>query len=357
MDPNVKPMSQHEFVAGTEWAISPSLTFSGRYSRKRLDNTIEDIGVTDNLGFYIGNPGSTYGDLLHRPLYGSGYTTPLCAACPVQPKAIRQYDGFELRVTKIAGSHYFFSAFYNYSQLRGNYPGLTSTFATDGSGGRQSPNNNRSFDQPQMQFNAHGKPFGGRLPTDRPNTFGGYGSYRIKWFGGDTQLGLSQAIYQGTPVSTTWPVVSASAVQFVEDQGSWLPITRGPNGEVVAGQIQRNRRTPAYIQTDANLTHYIHVSKDHENRKLGAEINVYNLLGQHAVVGYTETPLTAATYPTVPTSVNPTGVNWNSLLTGWDYVGTSNTGAQGNKIVSSTYGLPNLFQGGRQIRLKVAYQF
>jgi len=355
VDPNVKPMSQHEFVVGTEWAMTPSMTFSGRYSRKRLDNTIEDIGVTDNLGFYIGNPGPGYGDLLHRTLYGADFSAPLCAACPAQPKAIRQYDGIELRVTKIAGSHYFFSAFYNYSQLRGNYPGLTSTFQTDGSGGRQSPNNNRSFDQPQMQFNAHGKPFGGRLPTDRPNTFGAFGSYRVKWFGGESQLGLMQAIYQGTPVSTTWPVVSASAVQFTEDQSSWIPITRGPNGDVVAGAIQRNRRTPAYLQTDANLTHYIHVSKDHENRKLGAEFNVYNLLGQHAVLGYTQTPLTAATYPT--TTANPTGVDFQSLLTGWDYVGTSNTGAQGNKIVSSTYGLPNLFQGGRQIRMKFAYVF
>ena len=33
-----------------------ALTF--RYSRKRLDNTIEDMAITDNLGFYIGNPGT-----------------------------------------------------------------------------------------------------------------------------------------------------------------------------------------------------------------------------------------------------------------------------------------------------------
>jgi hypothetical protein len=355
VDPNVKPMSQHEFVAGTEWAVRPTLSFSARYARKRLDNTIEDIGVTDNLGFYIGNPGPGYGDLLKRPLPAIGYAAPLCAACPAQPKAIREYDGLELRVMKTAGSHYFFSAYYNYSMLRGNYPGLTSTFNTDGAGGRQSPNNNRSFDQPQMQFNAHGQPFGGKLPTDRPNTFGGFGSYRLRWFGGESQLGLSQAIYQGTPVSTAWPVVSTSAIQFPEDQGSWVPITRAGNGDVVAGAVQRNRRTPAYLQTDANLTHYIHVSKEHENRRFGGEVNFSNLLGQHAVVGYNQVPLTAATYPT--TTSNPIGINWQALETGWDYIGTSNTGAQGNKIVSSTYGMPNLYQSGRQIRLKVAYTF
>jgi hypothetical protein len=354
VDPNIKPMAMHEFVAGTEWAVKPSLSFSARYSRKRLDNTIEDIGVTDSLGFYIGNPGPGYGDLLHRTLSSNGFTAPLCANCPIQPKANREYDGLELRVTKTAGSHYFFSAFYTYSRLQGNYPGLTSTFNTDGGGGRQSPNNNRSFDQPQMQFTAAGKPFAGPLPTDRPNTLGGYASFRQKWFGGESQFGLSQAIYQGSPVSTAWPTgTSTSSVQFVADQSSWVPITRASSdGSIVAGAIQHGRRTPAYLQTDANLTHYVHVSKEHENRKFGGEVNVSNLLGQHSVTGYNQVPLTAAVYP--KTTTNPIGIDWNAMMTGWDYVGVSNTN---NKLVSSTYGLPNLYQTGRQIRLKVAYTF
>ncbi len=229
-------MAMHEAVFGTDWAVTPTLAVTARYSRKRLDNTIEDMGVTDSLGFYIGNPGPGYGDLLHRTLSSNGFTAPLCAACPAAPKATRDYDGVELRVTKTAGSHYFFSAFYTYSKLTGNYPGLTSTFNTDGAGGRHSPNNNRSFDQPQMQFTAHGQAYGGDLPTDRPNTLGGYGSYRLKWFGGDSQIGLSQSIYQGSPVSTAWPTgTSTSSVQFVEGQSSWVPITRGSDGSIQAG--------------------------------------------------------------------------------------------------------------------------
>ena len=58
VDPNIKPMKKHEFIAGSDWAITPSLSFSARYARNRLDNTIEDMGVSDSLGFYIGNPGS-----------------------------------------------------------------------------------------------------------------------------------------------------------------------------------------------------------------------------------------------------------------------------------------------------------
>jgi len=353
VDPNVKPMSMHEVVAGTEWAMTPTLAFSARYARKRLDNTIEDIGVTDSLGFYIGNPGPGYGDLLHRTLSSNDFTAPICSACPAQPKAAREYDGLELRVTKRGGSHYFLSAFYTYSALRGNYPGLTSTFNTDGGGGRHSPNNNRSFDQPQMQFTAHGETLGGPLPTDRPNTFGAYGSFRQRWFGGESQIGFSQAIYQGTPVSTAWPTgTSTSSVQFVENQSNWLPITRASDGTISTGALQRGRRTPAYLQTDVNLTHYVHVNKAHENRKFGGEINIYNLLGQHAPTGYTEIPLTAAVYPS--TTTNPTGFDFYSMMTGWDYVGVSNAA---KRLASSTYGLPNLFQSGRQMRIKVAYIF
>jgi hypothetical protein len=357
VDPNVKPMAMHEVVFGGDWAVTPTLAVTARYARKRLDNTIEDIGVTDSLGFYIGNPGPGYGDLLHRTLSSNGFTSPLCAACPAQPKAQRNYDGIELRVNKTAGSHYFFSAFYTYSKLTGNYPGLTSTYVTDGAGGRQSPNNNRSFDQPQMQFTAHGKPFSGDLPTDRPNTLGGYGSYRLKWFGGESQLGLSQTIYQGSPISTAWPTgTSTSSVQFVEDQSSWVDITRGSGGNIAAGTIHRGRRTPVFTQTNANLTHYVHISKEHENRKFGGEINVFNLLGQHAIQSYNNVPLTAATYPY--TTTNPIGIDWNSMMSGWDYVGVSNNDPKnGKKIMSTSYGLPNLFQTGRQIQLKVAYIF
>jgi hypothetical protein len=209
-----------------------------------------------------------------------------------------------------------------------------------------------------MQFTAAGKPFAGPLPTDRPNTFGGYASFRQKWFGGESQFGLSQSIYQGSPVSTAWPTgTSTSAVQFVADQSSWVPITRASDGTIVAGTIQHGRRTPAYLQTDANLTHYVHVNKEHENRKLGGEINISNLLGQHSVTGYNQVPLTAAVYPYNATA-NPLGIDWNAMMSGWDYVGVSNNDPKnGNKLVSSTYGLPNLYQSGRQIRLKLAYTF
>jgi len=355
VDPNIKPMSQHEVVAGAEWAVTPTMSLTARYARKRLDNTIEDIGASDNLGFYIGNPGPGYGDLLHRTLYGSDLTAPLCPSCPLQPKASRNYDGLELKVTKTIASKWFISAFYTYSKLTGNYPGLTSTNISDGNGGRQSPNNNRSFDQPQMAFTSKGKPFGGPLPTDRPNTFQAFGSYRQKWFGGNSSLGLSQSLFQGSPLSTCWPTLgTTSSCQFVEDQGNWVNLHRDSAGNVVVDSISHGRRTPAYIQTNANLTHYIPLSKDHENRKLGVEFNFNNLFNQHAPTAFYNLPITAGTFPSDPT--NPTGYDYKSLTSGWDYAAVSNSPSQ-VKTVSSRYNQPALFQSARQIQLKIAYTF
>ena len=68
IQPDMKPLAQHEFVGGGDWAITPNWSLETRYSRKRLDNAIEDMSITDNLGFYIGNPGSTFSNVLHRPV-------------------------------------------------------------------------------------------------------------------------------------------------------------------------------------------------------------------------------------------------------------------------------------------------
>jgi hypothetical protein len=370
VDPNLKPMSQHEYVAGVEWAIRPTLSFTARYARKILDNTIEDISVNDAV-YYIGNPGPGYGDPLHRAadqLYqnavskgesvaqASGYLNSqgACPSCPVQPKANRHYNGVEFRVTK--NGHYgFISAFYTYSKLTGNYPGLTTTFSTDGGGGRANPNNNRSFELPQMQFTAHGKPFGGPLPTDRPNTFGAFGSIHQKWYAGMSQLGFSQSVYQGPPVSTCWSTVSTtSSCQFVEDQGNWVNLSRDAAGNFVSNGITHGRRTPAFLQTNLNITHYVSVSKAHENRKIGAEMNVYNALNQHSVTSYYETPIGLTNNALTPKAPNATTYDYYTLMTGFDYIAETN---KEGLTMASRYGQPNQFQLGRQVRMKVAYIF
>ena len=142
----MKPMKQHEYVAGLNWAINTSLGLEARYTRKILDMAIEDMSITDNLGFYIGNPGSKFADVLHRPTFtpddnGDLYynTVPFCAECPPVVPAIRRYDGIELRLTKRSAGNWFWMASYTYSKLTGNYAGLTNTDPTDGTAAAMRP--------------------------------------------------------------------------------------------------------------------------------------------------------------------------------------------------------------------------
>src|SRR4029077_8708561 len=193
VDPNMKPSSQHEMIVGTDWAITPNVGLEVRYARKRLDNTIEDMSIDDST-YYIGNPGSAFSDLLHRPLIAAGYAktlndAPLCATCPHQPPATRRYDGVETRLTYRHGSTLFGQIAYTWSRLTGNYSGLTDTEILDANGGRHNANNNRSFDLPEMQYTASGKVLDGPLPTERPNTLTMTGYYRLKWWKLNSVLG------------------------------------------------------------------------------------------------------------------------------------------------------------------------
>jgi hypothetical protein len=367
VDPNIKPMSQHEFIVGADWAITPRVAFTARYARKRLDNTIEDMALNDNYGYYIANPGSAYSDFLHRAVPNiaaatgnAAYLNPqgICPSCPFQPKASRRYDGLEFSIAKTTNK-YFVKLNYAYSRLYGNYPGLTSTNIADGTGGRHNPNNNRSFDLPQMQFTAYGKPFDGPLPTDRPHTVYAFGGYHTTWLLGESAVGLTQAIYSGSPISTCFPTTSTtSACQFVEDQGNFVKYTRDSVGNLVPGGIIRNARTAVYTQTSINLTHYIHVSKTHEAQRFGGEMNVGNVLNQHAAMAFNNVPIT--TSGTINTTTNPTGVDYNSLMRGFDYTAIANgstAASNAPKIFSSQYGQANVFQAARQIRFKVAFIF
>ena len=80
----------------------------------------------------------------------------------------------EFRLSKAHSDHWFGMFSYTYSKLRGNYTGLTSSDIADGNGGRNAPNNSRSFDEPMFSWNAQGGSSSGLLPTDRPNAFKGY---------------------------------------------------------------------------------------------------------------------------------------------------------------------------------------
>jgi len=373
IQPDMKSIQSHEFTVGGQWAIRPSLIFETRYTRKRLDNTIEDMSITDSLGFYVGNPGSGFADVLHRnvvipvgnPPVDTLITTAFCAECPGAQKADRRYDAVEFRVSRQSSSPLFVSASYTYEKLRGNYSGLTDTDPTDANGGRHNPNHGRAFDLPTMPYLPSGQPDFGPLATSRPHTGKVWGSYRLRWRGQETLFGLSQILYQGTPISTCLPVVgTSSACQWAEGRGNLAQLTRAANGDIVKTGVINDARSDPLFQTDLSIRQEFRVSKSNENLKVVIEGNGYNMFNQHAGTSYYQfaiptnliNPTRAARFPGDPQT------DWGKLMNGYNYVDALNgtgafAGAQTPLTLASRYGLPQTFQIARQFRFALHFVF
>src|SRR5207302_1099642 len=148
--PGVKPYRQHEAVGGVDYQLFHNVAFEARYDRRRLDHVIEDASLSDPDAFEIYNvvnPGEGvnatvdgYAAFLTSlgDVYGPGTAAfnptgafGACPSCPHNPKAIRSYDGVELKVTKGLSSNWGGMFSYTYSKLRGNYTGLTTTDQID----------------------------------------------------------------------------------------------------------------------------------------------------------------------------------------------------------------------------------
>jgi hypothetical protein len=392
IDTHMNPMKQHEVTFGVDWALSSTWGFESRYSRKRLDNAIEDMSITDSLGYYIGNPGSAYADILHRPVSipcvattgfsctpdaGGNYynTTPFCAECPHAVPAIRRYDGLEFRFFKRpTNGKWFAQLSYTYSKLTGNYSGLVNTDPTDASGGRHSPNNGRAFDIPTMTYLPSGKIDDGPLSSDRPNAANIFAYYPVKWGHMTTNFGISQTLYQGTPITTCLPSIgTSSACQWAEGRGNFAEFSRDPStGNFVSNGVNRGARTDPFIQTDFNVRHEIPVSKSHENMRLTLEAQAFNLFNQRAKLAFYQFAIPSNTMAPrrAPRFAGDPGFDWGKLMNGFNYLDALNgTGAfagtvpgtttaiQAPLTVASRYGLPQLFQPARSMRLQARFVF
>ncbi|MGA2300929.1 MAG: TonB-dependent receptor [Candidatus Acidiferrum sp.] len=379
--PGLKPYKQHEYTAGVDYQISPTLAFEARYDRRRLDHVIEDSAlVNPSVGetFVIVNPGqgvnSTY-DKFYDFLYG--VTTSDCgAACAgMELPAIRNYDGVELRLTKTSTKHWNGMVSYTYSRLYGNYTGLTSSDQADGGGGRNSPNNSRAFDEPYFSWSANGTPSTGLLPTDRPNTFKGYVYYELGWLKSlTTDFGIFQVMYQGSPETSFMDVGNAFPGAFPVDvvgRGKWMNVTQDPTTGLITVGNGVTQRTPWYNQTDFNLQQAYRIS---EKKTLSFSATLTNLFNERSVTSVDEQVDSVQNYnfvapggytssagtPFYAAAIHPYNLTtlMNSALTSPNCPTTSNpTGVCGPETVNSAYGQPNRWQAGRTIKLGVRFQF
>lgn len=393
--PNVKPYRQHEIVAGWDYQVSRTLAVEVRYDRRRLDHVIEDASLADpfwfetyavvnpgegvnktidgyanyltGLGQAFGVPGWAFNDTKD---YGPGAAFGTCPSCPNNPKAVRNYDGVEFRLTK-STSHGWAGMFsYTYSRLWGNYTGLTTTDQIDGGNtGRNSPDTTRSFDNPFYYFGANGQSNNGPLPTDRPNTFKGNAYYRLPWKGGSqgTTFGIFSYAYQGSPVTSYMDLGLASYGQPLEStylfgRGKWANIT-GDTGNLTIGNPY-NRRTPWYYQTDFNLAHDIKVNKNNERQVLSFSATIPNVFNQRVVTAYYG-GMNSIYYDNTP--LQPDGINfgqganlYNTLEHAynpqqWINGGAGTYGPAAANITSSWYGKPFQYQFGRTMRFGATF--
>ncbi|HUA93422.1 MAG TPA: TonB-dependent receptor [Terracidiphilus sp.] len=386
--PGVKPYRQHEYVAGWDYQIRPNLAFEARYDRRRLDHVIEDAALADPFWgeiYTVVNPGEGVNSTLdgyasylaslgqsfgiqneeyqfNGPLdaaYGLSFGT--CPSCPPMPKAIRNYDGLELRLTLSPKRGWSGMFSYTYSSLWGNYPGLTTTDQTDGgTTGRNSPDTTRAFDEPFYYFGANGKSNAGPMPTDRPSVIKGYGTYTLNWWRSQaTTFGLFQQFLQGSPQSSYIDLFHGQNASepyesvYIFGRGQWSNVTTDGAGNLTLGTPYA-RRAPWFTQTDFNVAHSIKTGDHEAIRFEGTALNLWN---QRAVTSYWGS-LDSMNFSA---SLNPGGQN---LSSGAALYQAAETGYNPQSIVNkdgvvlnSQYSKPYLYQNARTIRIGARYTF
>lgn len=379
--PNVKPYRQHEYVIGYDYQLSQNWALEARYDRRRLDHVIEDASLSDTAWgeiYSVVNPGEGVNSTIDGyatflaslgegfGLTGEGYefnaeAFGTCPSCPANPKAIRNYDGVEIRLSKTMSHGYSGTFSYTYSSLWGNYPGLTTTDQTDGGiTGRNSPDTTRSFDEPFYYFGANGKSSDGPLPTDRPNVFKGDVYYQLRWKQRQsTTFGLFQAMYEGSPVSSWIDLLHGESnggpyeATYIYGRGNWVDMTTDASGNITLGTPYA-RRTPWYTQTDFNVSHEVKTG-DHQAVKF--EATALNVLNQRRVTAYWAGMDSMA----VSKSLNPGGYNLYSGAAAYAAVESAydpQTLINADGVVkNSQYGQPYLYQQPRSIRFGLRFTF
>jgi Carboxypeptidase regulatory-like domain len=386
--PGLKPYAQHDSSFGVDYQLAPNVAFEARWDRRRLDHVIEDSAIFNPAvgeTFVIVNPGQGINSTFSS-FYNFLYGTPVdCSnGCPPNKTipAARSYDGLELRLTKNVSRGWMGMFSYTYSHFRGNYTGLTSSDIGDGGGGRNAPNNSRSFDEPFFSWNAQGGSSSGLLPTDRPNVLKGYVYYQLSWLRKfATDFGILQDAYQGTPLTSYMDVGYAFPGAFptdIVDRGKWIDVAQNPSTGVITASAPYTKRTPAYLDTDFNLKQSFKIS---ERQRVAFDATFANILNQHAVTALNEQIDSGYTVNFIsPQSTGcgaanaGLGITSNSCwlpdgaafyagaMTPYNYIAAMNASDLGSTgggpiTMNSQYAKPYLYQLSRNIRLGIHYTF
>ncbi|MEK7503156.1 MAG: TonB-dependent receptor [Patescibacteria group bacterium] len=302
IDPGLKPVRLHAFDLSAEKIYKTNWVYGVRFVHKVLDRTVEDVGTLTDHGeeYRITNPGFSDN---------------------VTPRAKRNYDALEIKLEKRKGSNLVLTS-YTLSRLYGNYGGLASADER----GRTSPNVNRYFDLPWMNYDSRGELVYGRLATDRPHTFKFFSSYDLKSRLGTTQFSPALTLMSGTPLSTEADVISSTPV-FLNGRGDM-------------------GRTPVFSNTDMKISHEFKVGRSDE-RKMRLEATMGNLFNQRIVVDKISNYIH-------PHDGQIQFENFDDALKGYDY---ESLRREQDLRIDPRYGMPSSFSSPRSIRLGLHYIF
>jgi hypothetical protein len=214
-DPDLKPMAQREISLGLEKRLGSDLTFSVRYTGKRLIRAIEDIGLQTSMGqkFYIANPGGAF---IRQKFEQARADGALPANAPAPSMAQREYNGVTIALDKRFSGNWQGGVSYTWSRLWGNYSGLASGDTLD----RSEPSTEIYFDSWFVSRTLTLEDAVGPLPGDRPHHIKAYGTYSFP-FG--VSAGLVLHAMSGTPTSTAWTLRTES----YGDKKTVMPYGRG----------------------------------------------------------------------------------------------------------------------------------
>lgn len=246
LDPDLRPMRMSSTVAGLELEPGGGYVASFRYTRKNLDEAIEDVGrqTPEGEAYYVTNPGRGY-----------SVSEFVSAGLPATPKPKRTYNAFEVRLRKAFRERWQADVSYVHSRLRGLYSGLGSSDED----GRVSPNVDRDFDLWFLSYDSRGRLIDGPLGTDRPHQFKAIWAYVAPW---NLQVGGFFRAASGTPISRTVDLEHVDVM--VENRAS-------------------DGRNPAWTQTDLSLVQRFHLP-GRDDRWFEVNFNVINLFNQRTAV-------------------------------------------------------------------------
>ena len=255
VDPALKPQSSDEVTAGAEYEIFRDARLAASYTRRWVNDVIEDVSVDNGLSYFISNP-------------GSGLASSF-------PRAVRNYNAVTVQLSKNFQSGWMAQASYTWTNLTGNYEGLTSGFQTS------NPNNTKAFDLRDLLVNASG-----RLPGDINHSIKVYGG---KEFSITSKFSLALFIkymsMSGRPVS-----YMGSHPLYGNDTVFILP--RGIGGE-----------SPWIHSVDLSVAAGVKLGGD---LKLQIRIDALNILNLEGALALNSTLTPASVLPLrVPAGTNP----------------------------------------------------